>query len=221
MHQLPADCHESAQTPQVLFEKLSQWGFDTLVIPHGTTWGFYTPPGSTFDKQLTVQTARRRQAAPVRDLLGPRQLGGVSLVAGDRLGRQRQPDVPRADEELRAVLLARRRDHPRPLRRHPEGSSATQRVATARLNYLKAGVTGRMTVPGATPDDWKDCGQCRDCFNPAFNYRPGNSAQYALAITNFDDPAQPAPLQLRASSPRATTTRRARAPATRNTRGVR
>src|SRR5207244_10291267 len=33
--------------------------------------------------------------------------------------------------------------------------------------------------------------QCRDCFDPAFNYRPRSSVQYAMAITNFDDPAHP------------------------------
>ena len=59
------------------------------------------------------------------------------------------------------------------------------------MNYLKGDVSGQRTVPGATTEDWLDCGQCRDCFNPAFNYRPGTSAQYALALTNFDNPRKP------------------------------
>ena len=40
------------RAPAVLFKKLNDWGLDTLVIPHGTTWGFYTPLGYTWDKQL-------------------------------------------------------------------------------------------------------------------------------------------------------------------------
>jgi hypothetical protein len=71
-----------------------------------------------------------------------------------------------------------------------------QLVAAARINYLKAGVAGHRTVPGTTTEDWKDCGQCRDCFLPAFNYRPGGSAQYALAITNFDNPRKPRRFEL-------------------------
>jgi hypothetical protein len=50
---------------------------------------------------------------------------------------------------------------------------------------------GPATVPGARPEDWLDAGQCKDCFIPAYNYRPGGSTQYALAITNFDDPGHP------------------------------
>ena len=37
-------------------------------------------------------------------------------------------------------------------------------------------------------DEFLDAGQCRDCFQPAFNYRPLGSAQYILAMTDFTNP---------------------------------
>ena len=52
VRELPLDCLESAATPEVLFEKLDDWGHDSIVIPHGTTWGLYTPAGSDWRKQL-------------------------------------------------------------------------------------------------------------------------------------------------------------------------
>ena len=52
---LPDDCREYAATPGELFAKLDDWGYESLVIPHGTTWGMYTPQGSSFAKQLTSE----------------------------------------------------------------------------------------------------------------------------------------------------------------------
>ena len=50
--ELPVDCRESAFGPDTLFKKLKEWGGKSMVIPHGTTWGFYTPAGSNWTKQL-------------------------------------------------------------------------------------------------------------------------------------------------------------------------
>jgi len=55
------------------------------------------------------------------------------------------------------------------------------RAAVARGHYLEGDNAGHLTVPGQTAAEWLDSGQCRDCFLPAFNHRPGNSAQYILA----------------------------------------
>ena len=85
-------------------------------------------------------------------------------------------------------------------------------------NFLDAGVRGRLTVPGATVEDWKGCGQCPDCFLPAFNYRPKSSVQYIMALSNFgSDSVRSACASTSASSRRATTTARGPAPATRST----
>ncbi|HUI26648.1 MAG TPA: DUF3604 domain-containing protein [Candidatus Kryptonia bacterium] len=189
-HQLPADCLESAATPRELYEKLAQWGFDSIVIPHGTTWGFYTPPGTTFDKQLT-----KAEHDPERQTLfeiysghgNSEEYRDWKAVDWDAKGNPICPE-PTKDYEpccWRAGEIIRARCGNAP------ADECERRVRAARANYVAAGITGHLTVPGATVEEWKDCGQCRDCFIPAFNFRPGNSGQYALAITNFDDPTHP------------------------------
>ncbi len=182
--QLPDDCHEAAPTPEELFEKLAQWGFESIVIPHGTTWGFYTPPGSTWDKQL--EGARHD---PQRQILfeiysghgNSEEYRTWKAVDFDAQGNPVCPP-PSADYLpccWQAGEIIRKRCGNIP------AEECERRVRVARANYLQAGVAGHLTVPGAEVADWLDCGQCRNCFNPAFNYRPGSSAQYILALTNF------------------------------------
>ncbi len=188
--QLPEDCSETASTPQALFEKLGQWGFDTMVIPHGNTWGFYTPPGSSWDEQLTAA-----QHDPARQTLlevfsghgNSEEYRGFQEVVFDAHGVAQCP-APRQDYlpccwQAGEIMRATCGDIP--------ADECERRVDAARRNYAGGGAAARATMPWATPQDWKDCGQCRDCFLPAFNYRPKGSSQYALAISNFDDAAAP------------------------------
>jgi hypothetical protein len=188
--ELPETCHEIALEPRVLFEKLGQWGGEALVIPHGTTWGLYTPPGTRFDKQLTsAQNDPARQtlfeifsghgnSEEYRDWEAVRSGPDGALICPEPTDAY-LPCCWRAGELIRA-----RCDD-------PSAPECTERVANARQLFLEAGVAGHNTVPGATVEDWLDCGQCRDCFLPSFTYRPGNSGQYALALTNFDEPKKP------------------------------
>src|SRR5262245_49004725 len=188
--QLPVDCHETAETPDLLFEKLAQWGFESMVIPHGTTWGLYTPGGSTLDKQLKgkMHDADRQRLFEIYSGHGnSEEFRTWKAVEYSASG---EPQCPAPTKsylpccwQAGELIRARCKD--------PKSAECEQRVATARINYLKADVAGHRTVTGAEVEDWKDCGQCRDCFNPAFNYRPGNSGQYALAVSNFDDPQKP------------------------------
>lgn len=188
--QLPASCHESAQTPQVLYEKLSQLGFDTIVIPHGTTWGFYTPPDASWDKQLTAAQHDPEKQTLIEVYSGhgnAEEYRDWRPVTFDAAGNATCPApsptyLPccwQAGELIRSRCGA------------ASPAECERRVAAARANYVAAGVSGFRTVPGASVEDWKDCGQCRDCFDPAFSFRPANSVQYTLAISNFDDPKAP------------------------------
>jgi hypothetical protein len=57
----------------------------------------------------------------------------------------------------------------------------------ARQNWVDADRNaGATVVGGSRPEEWQDSGQCRDCFQPAFNYRPRSSVQYMLALGRGD-----------------------------------
>jgi hypothetical protein len=192
VRELPANCQEGAPTPSELFAKLDDWGFPYMVIPHGNTWGFYTPPGTTWDKQLAAldDPARREPLFEIFSGHGStEEYRDWRAVEFDDAGEAHCPKprpgyLPscwRAGEIIRARCAA-------------AGDSATEcerRAAEARRNHLALGTGGQAAVPAASVEDWLDAGQCSDCYMPAFNYRPGGSGQYALALTNFDDPERP------------------------------
>ncbi len=188
VHDLPADCSEGAPTPEGLFRKLDQWGFDALVIPHGTTWGIYTPPGSSWDKQLTpVQHDPARQRlvevfsghGNSEEYRSFREIefaaDGAAVCPAPHEGYE--PCCWRAGEIIRARCES------------SDPAECERRVDEARANYLAAGAAGPLTVPGAEVEEWKDCGTCPDCFLPTFNYRPRSSVQYVMALSHFGDEA--------------------------------
>ncbi|MBW2282950.1 MAG: DUF3604 domain-containing protein, partial [Deltaproteobacteria bacterium] len=174
---LPSTSHEVARDPDELFAKLDQWGFPSLVIPHGTSWGLMTPPGSSWDIQL--------------DQRHPRQ-NLIEVYSGHGSSEEYRPWSEVAQSEDGTAVCAEPRDGFEPCCRRAgeiirsrcdDSASALceERVRAARANYVAAGVAGHNTVPGATLEDWGECGQCTDCFLPAFNTRPQMSAQYAVA----------------------------------------
>ena len=189
---LPADCFEVAETPADLFRKLDQWQLDSMVIPHGTAWGMYTPPGSQWDKQLVGD-----MNDPERQILLEVYSGhGDAEVYRDwravEFARDGVPVCPEPSADyLPSCWRAGEIIAERCLEAGESAEECARRSEVARSNAAGAGVAGHLTVPGARADEWLDAGQCRDCNEPAFNYRPGGSAQYILAVGNFDDPQQP------------------------------
>ncbi len=189
---LPNNCLEVADKPAELFEKLKQWGFDSIVIPHGNAWGMNTPGATTFDKQLN-----RRQHAPALQTLFEVYSGhGNSEEYRDWRAVEYDADGVGSCPEVSANYQpCCRRAGELIFERCSAGGASEEecrlRESVAQKNYIDAGVSGHLTVPGARTEDWLNCGQCEDCFNPPMDHRPGTTAQYALAITNFDDPQQP------------------------------
>ncbi|MEZ4230921.1 MAG: DUF3604 domain-containing protein [Polyangiaceae bacterium] len=182
---LPEDCLEETATPAELFEKLNQWGFPHLVIPHGTTWGFYTPAGYTWDKQL----------APAQDDPSQRLLEVYSGHGNSEEYRDTQSVLRSAEDPHELVCPEAQPGFEPCCRRAGElvrqrcedqaSAECARAVSDAQRNYLEAGMSGHLTLPWAEVADWGECDQCTDCFNPAFSNRPGGSAQYILAKGYF------------------------------------
>ena len=189
---LPVECMESAATPGELFAKLDDWGHESIVIPHGTTWGMYTPAGSTWDKQLSAAQHDPNRQTLIEVYSGhgnSEEYRDYEEVRFDATGQPRCP--PPTKTHLPSCWRAGQIIHERCTEAGLDAKTCDERADVARQRYAEAGNAGHHVVPGVTIDDWLDSGQCRDCFLPSFNYRPGGSAQYILALRNFDEGAGP------------------------------
>lgn len=182
---LPPDCYELAATPGELIERLESQNLDTLVIPHGSTWGLYTPPGTTWDKQLLAE--QRPEAFSLIEVFSGHGNSEEYRPWRAALGTTDEPICPPARPDyLPACQRAGQIIEERCLEAGETAEVCAERAETARRNAVDIGLGAHLTVRGEAIADWLDAGQCRDCFLPAFNYNPTTSVQYGLAITDFD-----------------------------------
>jgi len=190
------NCLEEAATPEDLFNKLDLIGQPVLAIPHGTTWGNYTPAGIRFDKQLKGRMHRKKyqriteiysghgSAEEYRDW----RAMNVDYETGERSCPKETPTFIPSCRMAGRIIYKRCMAKTTKLGNLKfDEKDCKKREKEAIKLYVDAGPKrGRFVVPGAPADQWLESNQCTDCFLPAFNHRPGNSTQYMMAITNFD-----------------------------------
>ncbi|MEQ8745403.1 DUF3604 domain-containing protein [Pyruvatibacter sp.] len=191
-NELDPACYESADTPGDLARKLfDELELDPLIIPHGTAWGFYTPTGTTLDKQLKADMRPEKQEL-IEVMSGhgnseeyrPWRAATIDAdgnIACPAPSYNYVPSCWRGGEIIRARCEAAGEDD----------ATCDTRAREARQNFAQLSIAGHMTISGEDSTEYLDAGQCRDCFLPPFNHRPGTSVQYGMAISNLDDPDNP------------------------------
>ena len=179
----PSNCREWAVTPADLYAKLNEWNVDSVVIPHGTTWGIYTPPTSNWRKQIEGHDPSIERLVEIYSGHGnTEEYFSNDAAFYDASGKAYCPEPTQGYEPscYRAGEIIRQRC----LLANGDEADCNDRAAVARQNYAEAGNGGHLTIPDATSDDWLAAGQYTDGFLPAFNYRAASSVQAILATRN-------------------------------------
>ncbi len=182
---LPDDCYEQAETPAKLIEKLNDWGHDAILIPHGTTWGNYTPSNSSWRKQLINGNHDPSLQTLVEIYSGH---GSADVFRDWRSVDHTAAGMPSCpeptDDYLPSCWQAGEIMKKRCQAAGIESSDCDARAARTRQAFAERDTAGHLVLGDTEIEDWLDSGQCRDCFTPAFNYRPQGSVQALLALRN-------------------------------------
>tara|TARA_Y100000768_G_scaffold249487_1_gene189482 strand:- start:4725 stop:6884 length:2160 start_codon:yes stop_codon:yes gene_type:complete len=183
--QLPLDCYEYASSPRELFNKLDEWNYDSIVIPHGQSWGYHVPLGTSWDNRLNAEGHDPNKQILLEIMSGHGNSEEYRDIASANFLQSDEMICPEpTDDFLPCCWQAGEIQKKRCDGLSEEECSA--RVELAKRYTLEGGPYTNMVFPEAKPEEWLSCDQCTDCFKPAFNYRPKQSAQYALAISNFE-----------------------------------
>ncbi len=186
--QLPDDCREVAQTPQALYRKLDEWGFDNVVIPHGLSWGATNPAKADFKNQLDQHDQRYQKLLEVYSGHGSSEryldFSRVGVKNNGELfcpppTKNFTPCCHVAEQLLRADCAV------------PDSTDCQQTVDNVMDKFLTAGdAAGRRLMTDVSLQQWQGCGQLKGGFQSAASYIPRQSAQYNLAL-GFDKNGQP------------------------------
>ena len=183
--ELPSDCYEYASSPKELFSKLDEWNYDSIVIPHGQSWGYHVPLGTSWENRLNAEGHDPDKQILLEIMSGHGNSEEYRDIASANFQQDDEMICPEpTDDFLPCCWQAGEMQKKRCDGLSDEECSA--RVELAKRYTLAGGPYTNMVFPEAKPEEWLSCDQCTDCFKPAFNYRPKQSAQYALAISNFD-----------------------------------
>lgn len=172
-------CRENVPDPSRLFAQLDTADFDYLPIIHGSAWGTYAPPGADIGNMLDPGIRRPGRPALFEVFSGH---GNSEQYRDFPDGSPSCPPPTagyypccwRAGEIMRSRCQGL------------SPSECDRRVEKARRLALAAGDDPFSVFTDARPEDWLDCDQFRGAFKPDYSYRPRESAQYALALGDFD-----------------------------------
>ena len=177
-------CKEKAENPKQLFEQLDKLNLEALVIPHGTAWGIHAPAGSNLsyqllegqhdpEKQRLIEVYSGHGNSEIfKDFKHAEQIDDGSYICPDPTD-DFEPCCWRAGEIIKQRC------------ENENEESCIVKVEKVKKEFANdiSGILRFGLVENTTPEDWMQCGQLKNEFLPAYTYRPGMSAQAALAST--------------------------------------